>query len=73
MSKEVKNNNVNKDASDCFQISANTLSMMDKSVENLKKEIDDIEKALDEADTFAENNSERMSHNEVFDKLRNGI
>ncbi|WP_073507661.1 hypothetical protein [Streptobacillus notomytis] len=34
---------------------------------------DDIEKKLDEADTFAENSSTRLSKSEIFSKVRKKI
>ncbi len=45
-------------------------SMVIMSIEAYSKLTDKIEKALDEADIQAESTSERMSHEEVFSKLR---
>ncbi len=39
-------------------------------VSDLRNNFTDIEKALDEADEHAKQNSERMIHEEVFENLR---
>jgi hypothetical protein len=39
-------------------------------VSDLRNKFTDIEKALDEADEYAKKNSERMTHEEVFENLR---
>ena len=46
-------------------------AMVVMSIEEYSKLISSVELALDEADAVAENNSERMSHGEVFGSLRN--
>ena len=45
-------------------------SMVVMSIEAYSKLVDYTEDALDEADHFAETNSRRMSHGEVFTALR---
>ena len=45
-------------------------SMVVMSIEAYSKLVDYTEDALDEADYFAETNSRRMSHGEVFTALR---
>ena len=45
-------------------------SMVVMSIEAYSKLVDYTEDALDEADHFAETNSRRMSHEEVFTALR---
>ena len=44
--------------------------MVVMSIEAYSKLVDYTEDALDEADHFAETNSRRMSHEEVFTALR---
>ena len=44
--------------------------MVVMSIEAYSKLVDYTEDALDEADHFAETNSRRMSHGEVFTALR---
>ena len=48
-------------------------SMVVMSIETYSRMSRNIEQALDEADKCAEANSERMSHEEVFGKLRRQI
>ena len=43
------------------------------SIEQYSALTDDVERKLDEADTFAENPSFRLSKSDVFDKVRNRI
>ena len=45
-------------------------SMVVMSIEAYSRMTQNIEQSLDEADKYAETHSERMSHEEVFDKLR---
>ena len=45
-------------------------AMVVMSIEEYSKLISSVELALDEADAVAENNSERLSHDEVFTSLR---
>lgn len=45
-------------------------SMVVLSLESYSRLTDGVEAALDEADRIAEADSRRMTHNEVFDKLR---
>ena len=48
-------------------------SMVVMSIDTYSRMNGNIEKALDEADAYAETNSNRMSHEEVFGKLRGRI
>lgn len=51
-------------------------SMVVMSIDTYSKMNRNVECALDEADVYAETTTERMSHEEVFDRLRrrvNGI
>ena len=48
-------------------------SMVVMSIDTYSKLNGNIEKALDEADAYAETHSTRMSHEEVFGKLRGRI
>jgi len=45
-------------------------SMVVMSIEQYSALTDNIELKLDEADEFAEKNSERLTHDEVFGKVR---
>ena len=45
-------------------------AMVVMSIEEYSKLISSVELALDEADAAAENDSERLSHSEVFGSLR---
>ena len=45
-------------------------SMVVMSIEQYSALTDNIERKLDEADEFAEKNSERLTHDEVFGKVR---
>ena len=45
-------------------------SMVVMSIEEYSKMNRNVEQALDEADAYAETNIERMTHEEVFGKLR---
>ena len=48
-------------------------SMVVMSIEAYSRLIHNVEQALDDADRFAESNSERMTHDEVFGRLRRKI
>ncbi len=48
-------------------------SMVVMSIDTYSRMNGSIEKALDEADGYAETNSNRMSHEEVFGQLRGRI
>ena len=48
-------------------------AMVVLSLEEYSKLTDSVEVALDKADRFAAENAERMSHEEVFGKLRRKI
>lgn len=48
-------------------------SMVIMSIEAYSKLTDKVEKALDEADVSADSSTERMSHDEVFSKLRRKV
>lgn len=48
-------------------------TMVLMSIEQYSALTDDVERKLDEADTFAENSSFRLSKSDVFDKVRNRI
>ena len=48
-------------------------SMVVMSIDTYSRMNGSIEKALDEADAYAETNSNRMSHEEVFGQLRGRI
>ncbi|MDO4962196.1 MAG: type II toxin-antitoxin system Phd/YefM family antitoxin [Eubacteriales bacterium] len=48
-------------------------SMVVMSIEAYAELTDTTERALDEADKYAESNPQRMSHTEVFSKLRERI
>ena len=48
-------------------------SMVVMSIEQYSKLKDSLEMKLDEADHQAKTTSERLSHNEVFDKLRDQV
>ncbi|MBR6019446.1 MAG: type II toxin-antitoxin system Phd/YefM family antitoxin [Lachnospiraceae bacterium] len=48
-------------------------SMVVMSIEAYSRLIRNVEQALDDADRFAESNSERMTHDEVFGRLRRKI
>ena len=48
-------------------------SMVVMSIETYSNMFDDIESKLDEADFQAKNTKVRLSHNEVFDKIRKNI
>lgn len=45
-------------------------SMVVLSIEAYSKLLNPVEKALDEADLYAEQHTERMTHEEVFSKIR---
>ena len=45
-------------------------SMVVMSIEYYSRLTQDVESALNEADKYADNNDNRMSHDEVFGKLR---
>ena len=45
-------------------------TMVVMSLESYSRLTEDVELALDEADRFAETNSSRMTHSEVFSSLR---
>lgn len=45
-------------------------SMVVMSIEYYSRLTQDVESALNEADKYAENNDNRMTHDEVFGKLR---
>lgn len=48
-------------------------AMVVMSVEAYSRMAKNVERALDEADNYAESNDERMSHDEVFARLRRQI
>jgi prevent-host-death family protein len=48
-------------------------SMVVMSIDAYSRMNRNVEQALDEADAYAEETTERMSHEEVFGKLRNRI
>ena len=48
-------------------------SMVVMSIDAYSRMKRNVEQALDEADAYAEETTERMSHEEVFGKLRNRI
>lgn len=48
-------------------------SMVVMSIDTYSRMNENIEKALNEADAYAETNSNRMSHEEVFGQLRGRI
>lgn len=48
-------------------------SMVVMSVEAYSKLTQNVDKALDEADEYAAGNSERLTHDEVFGRLRRHI
>ena len=48
-------------------------AMVVMSIETYSNMFDDIESKLDEADFQAKNTKVRLSHNEVFDKIRKNI
>ena len=48
-------------------------SMVVMSIEAYSRLIRNVEQALDIADEYAENNTERMSHEDVFGKLRRQV
>ena len=48
-------------------------SMVVMSIETYSRMSQNIEMALDEADDYAETNAERMTHEEVFGRLRRQI
>lgn len=48
-------------------------SMVVMSIETFSRMVPNIEWALDEADNYAASTSERMSHEEVFGKIRRQI
>ncbi len=45
-------------------------TMVVMSIDTYSKMTNSVEKSLDEADAYAESNHERMTHEEVFGKLR---
>lgn len=45
-------------------------TMVVMSIDTYSKMTNSVEKSLDEADAYAESNPERMTHEEVFGKLR---
>ena len=48
-------------------------SMVVMSIDTYSRMSMNSERALNEADVYAENNSERMSHEDVFEKLRSRL
>jgi prevent-host-death family protein len=48
-------------------------SMVVMSIDAYSKLTQNVEQALDEADEFARNNRERMTHEEVFGQLRSQL
>ena len=48
-------------------------AMVVMSIDTYSRMESNIENSLDEADAYAETNTERMTHNEVFDKLRSRL
>ena len=48
-------------------------TMVVMSIDTYSRMSKNVEQALDEADIYAANTSKRLSHQEVFDKLRNQI
>ena len=48
-------------------------SMVVMSIEEYSRLTDCVEYALDAADTLAKTSSERLSHDEVFDRIRKNI
>ena len=48
-------------------------SMVVMSIDAYSRMAQNVEQALDEADEYAENHSERMTHEDVFGKLRSQI
>ncbi len=48
-------------------------SMVVMSIDTYSRMNRNVEQALDEADTYAETVTERMTHEEVFDKLRRRV
>lgn len=48
-------------------------TMVLMSIEQYSALTDDVERKLDEADSFAENSSFRLSKSDVFNKVRNRI
>ena len=45
-------------------------SMVVMSIDAYSRMIQDVEQVLDETDEYAESNTERMSHEDVFGKIR---
>ena len=48
-------------------------TMVVMSLESYSELTDNVERALDEADRYAEKNTERMSHEDVFSSIRERI
>ena len=62
--------NVVKEGSPVYLTKNGYGSMVVMSIEAYSRMTQNIEQSLDEADKYAETHSERMSHEEVFGKLR---